>query len=133
MGAVRVGGKPTTGETGAAMSQWLSDMLALQQPRLVVFEAPLLHRDGIAGSQAPRILFGLCMIVEAVCHLHEVPCREAHLQQVRKAAVGSGLAKKDDVMAWAKAQGWSPQTHDVADACAVWVATIKTMNLRSAA
>lgn len=113
---------PSTGEDigrfGHAYDEWLSDMITLENPGLVVFEAPILA--GQTTITTARKLGGLAWHTEFVCHRREVRCAEHHLQSVKKFFAGNGRASKEDMIAAARRQGWDPKTDDAADALGLW-------------
>lgn len=106
------------GATYAALADWLADMITTAQPAAVFFEAPIPRGDH-AGMSAARMMLGFAAIVELVCYRRDIKCRETHIQTVRKHFCGSGIAKKDEVMAECRRRGWEPVDHNAADALAV--------------
>ena len=67
-----------------------------------------------------RKLIGLASHVEVVCHKRGVVARECNVSTVKKFWAGTGHAKKPDMVAAARAQGFDVTDHNVADALAVW-------------
>lgn len=117
---------PATGEDigrfAEAYNTWLLDMITLENPVLVVFEAPILA--GQTTLATARKLTGLAWHTEFVCRLREVRCKEAHLQSVKKFFAGSGRADKQAMIEAARRHGWAPKTSDEADALGLWAYTI---------
>lgn len=111
-------GSSDYGAIGAALDDWLTRMLDTIQPTLLVFEAPLPFHKGIAAG---RIALGLAMVTEMAGYRRKITTRECGPSTVRARVLGNGRAKKEEVVAWCKAQGWNPKTHDTADAAALWV------------
>ncbi|CAB4144693.1 hypothetical protein UFOVP469_46 [uncultured Caudovirales phage] len=110
-------GEKSYGAIGGALEDWLWGMIDITKPSLIVFEAPLPAHNGIAAG---RIALGLSMIVEMCGFRRDIVTRECAVTTVRKRVVGSGRAKKEDVMKWCIEQGWRPPGHDAADAAALW-------------
>jgi len=117
---------PATGEDigrfAQAYNEWLLDMITLESPALIVFEAPIL-----AGKTTPataRKLMGLAWHTEFCCRLRDIRCAEHHLQSVKKFFAGHGNADKAAMIAAAQRQGWSPRDDNAADALGLWAATV---------
>lgn len=117
---------PSTGEDigrfAAAYNEWLLDMIALENPGLVVFEAPILA--GKTNLTTARKLTGLAWHTEFVCNLRQIRCAEHHLQQVKKFFTGNGRADKDDMVAAARRLGFDPKDDNAADAIGLWCCTV---------
>lgn len=117
---------PSTGEDigrfAEAFNEWLIDMLTLEEPGLVVFEAPVL--TGRTSLAAARKLYGLAWHTEFGCRLRQVQCLEHHLQSVKKFFAGNGRAEKQDMMAAARRLGWEPKSFDAADALGLWACAV---------
>ena len=104
--------------------EWLRDLIAVEDPNLVAFEAPILKAGGTAISTA-RKLMGLASHTEFVCHQREVRAFEANLMTIKKDFAGHGRAEKADMIAVAHRYGWDVKTEHEADACAGWAFTVK--------
>lgn len=119
MSSPRCGAWNLAGRTHAAgyavLCDYLADAITLHAPRLIVYEAPLPPPKQTHANTA-RFLLGLCAVVELVAYRRDVPVREASRQTACAKVVGNGRATKDDVMAWARGRGFTPPTHDAADA-----------------
>ena len=117
---------PSTGEDigrfAYAYNEWLTDMLTIEDPVLVVFEAPILA--GKTNPSTTRKLMGLAWHTEFVCNVRQVRYMEHHLQSVKKFFAGSGRADKADMMAAARRQGWNPKSFDAADALGLWACAV---------
>ncbi|ACL58478.1 hypothetical protein [Methylobacterium nodulans] len=117
---------PSTGEDigrfADAFNTWLLDMITLENPALIVFEAPILA--GQTTLATARKLTGLAWHTEFVCRVREVRCKEAHLQSVKKFFAGSGRADKEAMIAAARRFGWAPKTSDEADALGLWAFSV---------
>lgn len=126
---------PSTGEDigrfADAYNTWLLDMITLEGPALIVFEAPVLPCKTTPATA--RKLMGLAWHTEFVCRLREVRCSEHHLQSVKKFFAGSGRAEKDDMMAAARRQGWDPKDDNAADALGLWACAVHEKAPRHAA
>lgn len=97
-----------------ALRQFVLDRIAVFQPRILVFEAPLeMHK----GAAAARLAFGMAAVVEEAgtsAGLHVV---EFHVSAIKIHATGKGNVKKDVMLAAAKALGWSITENNEVDAC----------------
>jgi Holliday junction resolvasome RuvABC endonuclease subunit len=117
---------PSTGEDigrfAAAYNEWLLDMITLESPGLVVFEAPILA--GRTNLTTARKLTGLAWHTEFVCNLRQVRVREHHLQSIKKMFAGSGRADKDAMIAAARRLGFDPKDDNQADALGGWCCTV---------
>lgn len=117
---------PSTGEDigrfAYAYNEWLLDMLTLESPGLVVFEAPVL--TGKTSLATARKLYGLAWHTEFLCSIRQVRCMEHHLQSVKKFFSGNGRAEKPEMMAAARRQGWDPKSYDAADALGLWACAV---------
>lgn len=110
------------GKVGAEFARWLRDLMMLENPDLVAFEAPL-----IAGRQnnaaTARMLIGLALSVETACYIKSTHCIEANIQAWRKVFLGTG--RPDDpkraALEMCKSIGLDVGgEHDRADAVGVW-------------
>lgn len=131
------GDAPTTGafrvkvvdeDLGAAFLDFeerVEDLIAVHQPAVLAFEAPLVIGGG-RGTTRPtnhntiRLLFGLAAIAELVGTRRQLRVFEAHIGTVRRHFCGSGRADKADVMARCRLLGWDVKTNDAADGAAIW-------------
>jgi crossover junction endodeoxyribonuclease RuvC len=117
---------PSTGEDigrfAGAFNEWLLDMMTLEDPGVVVFEAPVLA--GTTSLATARKLYGLAWHTEFCCQMRQVRVMEHHLQSVKKFFAGSGRASKDDMIAAAHRQGWAPKDDNAADALGLWACAV---------
>jgi Holliday junction resolvasome RuvABC endonuclease subunit len=123
-----------TGSIGAgcaALCDVLADAITVHAPGLIIYEAPLPPRAQTQAHTA-RFLIALTGVVELVAYRREIEVRECPVQTWKKAVVGHGFAKKDDVGAWARAQGYLPHDDNDADALAL-LAYAHAMQARRAA
>lgn len=120
---------PTDGEDlGLAFvvfERQLLDLMAVHQPDVLCFEAPLPvlnrnHRTAPTSEHTVRLLFGLASVAELVGRRADLEVYEAKVQTVRKHFVGNGYAGKPEVAARCRLLGWKVVGHDAADACAAW-------------
>jgi crossover junction endodeoxyribonuclease RuvC len=103
---------------------WLNDMITVEGPGLVVFEAPILRRGG-GNPVVARKLMGLANCVETICYRRDVRCRQAHLATVKKSFAGSGRAEKSDMIAMARRWGWAVRNDNEADALGLWQLAVR--------
>lgn len=119
---------PSTGEDIGRFlvkfEDWLNDMITVEAPGLVVFEAPILRRGG-GNPVVARKLMGLANSVETICYRRDVRCRQAHLATVKKSFTGSGRAEKADMIAMARRWGWGVRNDNEADALGLWVLAVR--------
>jgi Holliday junction resolvasome RuvABC endonuclease subunit len=111
------------GATGAAFNDGVADLLTVHQPARIVVEMPFFHA---AGSPITiETLLGLNMMAHVMAYrwdlaIEKVPavtCRKAMLGQTR---FGGRKQGKDAVMAWCRAQGWTPHDDNAGDALVLW-------------
>jgi Holliday junction resolvasome RuvABC endonuclease subunit len=99
----------------------LGDLLTLQQPGLIVFEAPLL-RAGNTSIDTARKLMGLAIITEFACRERRLKYREANNASIRKHFVGKGRGDRKTLKAMTldacRDRGWNPCDDNEADALA---------------
>lgn len=111
------------GQRGLAFARWLRDLIVLEGPDLVAYEAPIMFsRKG--SVDAMRILMGLAFQVEVVC-ASRAPLRaiEVNIQAWRKLFLGQGRPAdpKGDCVRMCGLLGWpTGGSHDRADSCGVW-------------
>ena len=128
-GDLRFGSKgfPSTGvNVGALLSEfhdWLDAMLAVEDPALVVFEAPILQ-SGKTSIDTARKLMSLAGHTEFLCHRREIRCVEQNIMTNKKDFTGSGRAEKEDMINMARRRGWDVRNDDEADACALWMGAV---------
>ncbi|EHM01209.1 hypothetical protein HMPREF9946_02213 [Acetobacteraceae bacterium AT-5844] len=107
------------GAHGAAFADGLADLLSVHQPARIVVEAPFYAS---AGSPITiEALLGLNMMAHTIAWRWDVPIEKIASQTVRASLIGK-IAKgesKAAVMAWARAQGHTPNDHNAADALAL--------------
>lgn len=117
---------PSTGsEVGRFLSAydlWLRDLLTVEAPETVIFEAPWVgpstHQD------VARKLMCLAGHTEFVCYRREVPrVVEENNKTVRKHFLGSGGGLRKEIKALTveacRSRGWTPEDDDAADALAL--------------
>ena len=97
--------------------QWLTDMIALNAPGLVIFETPIFGGD--IPRTAAYLLIGLAAITEEACEATGTDCAQEVVATVRKHFCGSGRAQKGDVGFRCRQLGWAVTDHNAADALAL--------------
>jgi Holliday junction resolvasome RuvABC endonuclease subunit len=131
-GGWELGKTDNLGRLLSCMMNMLEAAIAVHQPDLVIFESPI-----VKNQTSARALLCLCGAGDLACYEHgPVECREAAAPTARKLVLGSGQFFKRDgdgaimtnrkgkrlsenkvvAIAWCQAQGWDPQSDDVADA-----------------
>lgn len=118
---VRRIGRPqcSDGEFFCDFFGWLSDMIVVEAPRAMIFEAPILTA-GKTSVQTARRLMGLAVFAEMLGTKNGIPrVFEANNSTVRKFFTGNGRAQKEDVVRECQRRGWAPQDDNAADALAI--------------
>lgn len=113
----------TRGHVGANFAKWLRELLILEKPDLVAFEAPLVMATGSASMDSVRLLTGLAFQAEVICATRDVPCHAVQVQSWRKVFLGHGRPKdaKRAALAMCELLGWDVGgSHDRAEAVGVW-------------
>jgi len=105
-----------------AFRGWLVSVLSNFEPGIVVFEAPIL--PSATRPETVRRLHGMAALVEMIAHEESRRCIEANNQSAKKFFAGSGRAGKADMVRSACARGFRVESHDEADACAIWLQAI---------
>jgi len=108
------------GRRCSCLANEMEGAIQLFKPDLIILEAPL-PAQRQASTHVARIQFGLAAVAEMMAHEWNVRCEEERAEKVRAALFGKARVEKDKVMSWARSQGWSPPTHDAADALALLV------------
>lgn len=103
----------------ASYADWLADMITTYQPDEVAVEQTLATVED-RGQHATESLLGLRALTAVVCYRRSMPLTWHAVSTVRKAVCGSGRAKKDEVNVEAIKRGARPDSHNAADAAAVW-------------
>lgn len=118
---------PSTGtDVGAfllAWEGWLTETLEKVEPRLVVFEAPILA--SVTNIATTRKLQGQAGVTEMVAVRAGIECAEVSTSQVKKALTGSGKADKNQMVEAARHYGFTPAVPDEADAFGVWLCAVR--------
>lgn len=76
------------------------------------------------GVDAAHAYGGALAVVTGWCEQHQVPYTAVPVATIKKHATGKGNAKKDAMIAAAKAKGWAPVDDNEADALWLLDATI---------
>ena len=115
------------GHVGAHYAKWLRDLLVVEKPGVVVFEAPLMRAAAKGSTDAMRMLIGLAFQTEVMCAIGlksiSIPAYEAHVTTWRKHFLGHGFPHdpKQAALNMCAQLGWETEgSHDRADACGVW-------------
>lgn len=118
------------GERGASYAFWFRNLLVVEAPDLVAFEAPLMTTRAkgkgggiVSNIESTRMLMGLAFLTETVAAGRKVHAIEANIQAWRKLFLGHGRPAdpKGDCVRMCRLLGWDVgDSHDRADACGVW-------------
>jgi crossover junction endodeoxyribonuclease RuvC len=129
-GEVRVGSirLPATGDDIGryldAFDTWLNSMISVEDPGLIVYEAPII-RQGKTDINTAMKLMNLAGHTEFVCRKRHVQVRKADIGTVKKELAGSGRAEKDAMIAAAKAEGVDVKDEHQADAFGIWKLSVR--------
>lgn len=127
---------PSTGDNVGrflnAFEVWLNDMIALEDPAVIVFEAPILTAGRTTPATA-RKLMGLAGETEQIADKRGIRVMEANLMTVKKFFVGTGRADGPAMIAAAHRHGWMAKRDDEADALGVWAFAVHTLAPKHAA
>lgn len=122
--APRHGSFRIPGEQGDAayfdrFGNWLADMITVNAPRLLVYEAPIITGSHTHFKTAFRLI-GLAVITLMISHRREVPRVEpANNATVKKHVLGNGRADKIQMIEEMRRRGWDPRDEHAADAIGV--------------
>jgi hypothetical protein len=122
----------------SAFRRWMLNKIAMVQPSLVVYEAPILpkpqlRRDARGKSfifwptniATTTVLQGLAAVVQLECEDLGIECRSAQVSEIKKELAGFGRADKADMMAAAERCGLRIAVHDEADAFGIWLLAVR--------
>lgn len=109
---------------GAAFENALIDMLEDEKPDRVVTAASL-PPTAQTHAMTMECQVGLLMLTRTACYRHRVQHVIRAETTARKHVLGRGTFRSSEeakaaVMAWAVGRGWSPSSHDAADALVMW-------------
>lgn len=105
---------------------WFADIIFEQEPKLIVWEAPLptSFSRGRTTSDTTSLLFGLPAVIGAIAYQQGIyDIRKAETREVRQHFIGCNpkrAAAKPLTMAQCRAMGWEVADDNEADALAVW-------------
>ena len=117
-GSHRLPGASGLGRFFTAFRSWLAGRITVFDPRLIVYEAPLITGSKTHFDTALKLI-GLAMHVEQIADLRELLCAKANNQTVKKFVAGRGGAQKVEVADVVRAYGWEPDNNNVSDALAI--------------
>lgn len=104
-----------------SFERWLKAMLREWQPKVMVYEAPILPRAGTSFQTATRLI-GLGVLAEKVGTEMEVPLVErANNATVKKWISGHGRSGKSSIQSVVEAYGWRPKDDNASDALAIFL------------
>lgn len=124
-GAWQLRGK-TPGERYGALYNALADLITLERPASITFEAAIPRSAGADGAKAGILLMGFVAIVELVAFDQgRIPTFTEGVPETRKKILGRGggfgdAGPKPVVMAWCRAHGFDPADDNAADALVLW-------------
>lgn len=104
----------------ASYADWLADMITMFDPDEIAAEQTLANVEN-RGQHATESLLGLRAMTTVVAYRREKRLTWHAVSTVRKAVCGNGHAKKEDVNVAIIRRGIRPDSHNAADAGAVWL------------
>lgn len=106
----------------AAGQRWLKFRAFLGEQRQQAGEIHAIYYEDVkqhAGTLAAHVYGGFLAMLEAWCAANNVPLRPVGVGTVKKHWTGNGAAKKELMVATAKAKGFHPIDDNHADALAI--------------
>jgi Holliday junction resolvasome RuvABC endonuclease subunit len=119
-GTVRLPSQKGEGAVFNRFREWLLDQITVHDPRLIVYEAPILTGARTTPQTALRLM-GLVSHTVEIAYAREVRIEPANNLTVKKFMTGSGRAEKPDMVAAARDRGFNPNDHNCADAIAIFL------------
>jgi hypothetical protein len=133
----QIGGQPVSGSKRLAppgsdhdlvfanMLRFAKELIEVEQPDRVVFEAPIASMiRGKTTIHTVELLIGLPAVLQATTNLLGVSVRQASISEVRSHFIGTHRLKSDEakaaVMARCRQLGWTFVDNNAADALALW-------------
>lgn len=120
----------TPGDFGAMATGfrgWINDLITVQTPDHLVFEAPWFASGPSSTSRftspdVVTILVGLAFLAEQIAHERAVPCSKVAVSTVRKHFLGSARVEKPKqaVLERCRLLGWRPKNDHEGDAGALY-------------
>ncbi len=117
-GVLKLPAPVSWGAPMCALIDWAADTCTVFDVAEIWLEAAMPASRQV-NDRSARLAFYLAGAMHTFGYRRDVPIREAHAATVRARVVGNGRAKKDDVAAWCRAQGYAPADHNAADALAL--------------
>lgn len=99
------------------LRRYLTDLLTLFQPDLVVFEEVHGHK----GTDAAHIYGGIVAVITEECESRKIPYHGVPVQTAKRRATGKGNANKEAMMGAARIE-WPGWEGDDNEADARWIA-----------
>jgi hypothetical protein len=134
-GVIVLAGIADVAASWVGLDNELTDLIAVLQPRKVIYEAPFTYTAGARDPLVPYLLLGLGAHVESSCYRAGMPCFRRHVGTARKLVLGRGNFTKplhgegrmrggtlrgdpkEEVRLWCDDIGWSSiADHNARDA-----------------
>jgi hypothetical protein len=116
---------PDTGKELSFLERWLAEAIEQFMPGVIVWEAPIIfggRKGSTIATSASTIEFAFSF--QAICELvgarYQIQCWKVNVGTARLHFVGHGRCDKGTVYSRALALGYGVQSHDEADAVAIW-------------
>ncbi|GHU21996.1 hypothetical protein FACS189472_14830 [Alphaproteobacteria bacterium] len=102
--------------------RWLIRMIEEHNICMLFFERVHGHK----GTDAAHCFGGFMYTLAAVCEELAVKCTGIPVGTIKKFATGKGNASKEEMIAFAKSQGFTPVDDNESDALAILLLSLKT-------
>lgn len=103
--------------------RWLEGIDAEFGIDMIAFEKVAAHK----GTDAAHVYGGMVAIITAWCEMKSIPYCGIPVGRIKKHATGVGNSDKDGIGDAMRARGLAPDSHDEADAQAIWLLARETM------
>jgi Holliday junction resolvasome RuvABC endonuclease subunit len=129
-GQITIGTKKLRHDKGASgvraldFYRWLTQLIQEYAISQVYFERVYAH----SGSEAAHLYGYFMHTLAAVCEELHVKCTGIPVTTIKKYATGSGRATKGEMMDFAKRRGFNPVDDNAADALAILLIGLNTLN-----
>jgi Holliday junction resolvasome RuvABC endonuclease subunit len=106
--------------------RWLIATIATHNIYSVFFERVVRHK----GTAAAHVYGGFMYMLAAVCEEMQIKCTGLPVGMIKKFMTGKGNATKDEMIAAAKLRGFNPIDDNAADALAILLTGLNTLNFQ---
>jgi len=103
---------------------WLIETIKTHGINEIYYERVYRH----LGTDAAHVYGGFMYVLAAVCEEFSVKCAGIPVTTIKKLAAGKGNATKEDMISFARANGFNPANDDEADALAILFVALNLPN-----